>query len=139
MEKILVSFKPGESSLWAGMHALHLAKRISARVSFLLILEQTTDALSDSHAEMDALKKLSPLLDQGRSEGITVDYFVTSGDYDTELVKFIKENRITMLVVGSPSDQKGASGHFTEFLEKVRHRIDCRIEVVHKKNLKRRR
>ena len=139
MERILVGLDTAEGSLWSGIHALNLAKRIDAKVSFLLVIDPDIDkhkkALQDQRkAHMS--KSLGALIEQGRDEGISVDYFVTYGKFDVEIVKFIKENRITMLVVGLPADQKGSSGHFSELLEKVRHRIDCRIEVVHEKNLK---
>ena len=140
MERILVGLDPERGSLWAGIHALNLAKRIKkAKVSFLLVLDPATDSqkqalLEERKASM--MKNLGPLIEQGRAEGTAVDYFVSYGKLDNELVRFVKENRITMLVVGSPPDEKGSSGHFTDLLEKVRHRIDCRIEVVHEKNLK---
>jgi hypothetical protein len=36
--------------------------------------------------------------------------------------------------LGSPFPQDGHFEDFEELLEKIRHRIDCRIEVVHEKN-----
>ena len=140
MERILVGMDPEEGSLWAGIHALNLAKRIKkAKVSFLLVLDPGTDKQKQALQEerkSSMMKSLGPLIEQGRAEGIGVEYFVSYGKFDNELVRFIKENRITMLVVGPPPDEKGPSAHFTDLLEKVRHRIDCRIEVVHEKNVK---
>jgi nucleotide-binding universal stress UspA family protein len=139
MERILVGLDTAEGSLWSGIHALNLAKRIDAKVSFLLVIDPDLDKRKQALQEQwktYMMKSLGALIEQGRAEGITVDYFVAYGKFDIEIVKFIKENRITMLVVGLPADQKGSSGHFAELLEKVRHRIDCRIEVVHEKSLK---
>ena len=139
MERILVGLDTSEGSLWSGIHALNLAKRIDAKVSFLLVIDPETDKRDLAILDQEKgymTKRLGALIEQGRADGIAVDYFVTHGKFDVEVVKFIKENRITMLVVGLPADQKGSSGHFTDLLEKVRHRIDCRIEVVHEKNLK---
>jgi nucleotide-binding universal stress UspA family protein len=139
MERILVGLEPAEGSLWSGIHALNLAKRIDAKVSFLLVIDPDLDKPKQALQEQwktHMMKSLGALIEEGRSEGITVDYFVAYGKFDVEIVKFIKENRITMLVVGMPADQKGSSGSFAELLEKVRHRIDCRIEIVHEKNLK---
>ena len=79
---------------------------------------------------------LESLIEEGISEGIPVDYYITYGQYDNELVKFVKENKITMLVVGSPTSQGGRLEDFDDLLEKIRHRIDCRIEVVHEKTVK---
>lgn len=140
MERILVGLDLEEVGLWAGIHALNLAKRINAQVAFLLAIEPCKDKRRRAVQEKrkaSLMKSLGPLIEKGRAEGIGVDYYVVYGTYDSELVRFIKENRITMLVVESPfNDHRGSSGHFRDLLEKVRHRIDCRIEVVHEKNLK---
>ena len=139
MERILVGLDTAEGSLWSGIHALNLAKRIDAKVSFLLVIDPDVDKRDLAILDQEKgymTKRLGALIEQGRADGIAVDYFVTYGKFDVEIVKFIKENRITMLVIGLPADQKGSSGHFAELLEKVRHRIDCRIEVVHEKSLK---
>lgn len=136
MERILVGMDPEGNSVWAGIHALNLAKRINAKVTFLLVIEPGTDERKENlrkEQETSMMKRLGALVEQGRSEGIKVDSFVIYGAYDKELVRFIKENKITMLVVGLPSDPKGSSGQFADLLEKVRHRIDCRIEVVNQK------
>jgi len=139
MERILVGMDPNEGSLWAGIHGLNLAKRINAKVSFLLVIEPSTDKAKEALQEQrkdSMMKSLGPIIEQGREEGIGVDYFVTYGNYDNEVVRFIKENKITILVVGLRPDQRGPSGNFADLLEKVRHRIDCRIEVVSEKNLR---
>ena len=139
MERILVGLQPGESKLWAGIHALNLAKRINAEVSFLLVMEPGNDPEEDGLKERQQgsmMKSLGPLIEQGRSEGIRVDYYVTHGKVESELVRFIRENKITMLVVGSSFDPKDSSGIFGDLLEKIRHRIDCRIEVVYEKDRK---
>lgn len=140
MEKILVGMDPEKTSLWAAVHALNLAKRINARVYFLLVIDpevqEKKGALRDE-LETFVKDRLEFLIEEGLSDGISVDYYVTHGQYDNELVKFVKENRITLLVVSSPTDSYGHSDDFNDLLEKIRHRIDCRIEVVHKRTLKR--
>jgi RNase H-fold protein (predicted Holliday junction resolvase) len=88
------------------------------------------------HIEASMRLNLESLIEEGISEGIPVDYYITYGQYDNELVKFVKENKITMLVVGSPASQDGRLEDFDDLLEKIRHRIDCRIEVVHEKTVK---
>lgn len=91
--------------------------------------------------QVDASMKsnLESLIEEGISDGIPVDYYITYGQYENELVKFIRENKITMLVVGSPASQEERFNDFEDLLEKIRHRIDCRIEVVHKKTVKKQR
>jgi nucleotide-binding universal stress UspA family protein len=136
MERILVGMDPERTSRWAGVYALNLAKRIQAKVSFLLVIDpavkQSTTAIAKT-AETIAKQRLETLIEEGLSEGILVDYYISYGQYEDELVNFIKENQISILVVGLPADQKTFAGNFKNFLEKIRHRVDCRIEVVHEK------
>jgi len=139
MEKILVGLDPGKTSLWAAVHALNLAKRIQAKLYFLLIIDPVANGSEESlvrQVEADMKERLESLIEEGISDGIPVDYYITYGQYDNELVKFVKENKITMLVVGSPTSQEGHFDDFEDLLEKIRHRIDCRIEVVHEKTVK---
>jgi nucleotide-binding universal stress UspA family protein len=137
MEKILVGLYPGKTSLWAAIHALNLSKRINARLYFLLVINPEVKKSDQSlvrQVEATIRSDLESLIEEGISDGIPVDYYITTGQYENELVKFVKENKITMLVVGSPTPQDGSFEDFEDLLEKVRHRIDCRIEVVHEKN-----
>jgi len=139
MEKILVGLYPGKTSLWAAVHALNLSKRINARLYFLLVIDPSGKGSDESlmrHIEASMKSSLESLIEEGISEGIPVDYYITYGQYDNELVKFVKENKITMLVVGSPTPQDGRFEDFEDLLEKIRHRINCRIEVVHEKTIK---
>ena len=139
MQKILVGLDPGKTSLWAAVHALNLAKRIKARLYFLLVIDPAAKGSDESlirQVEASMKSKLESLIEEGISDGIPVDYYITYGQYDNELIKFVKENRITMLVVGSPTPQNGRLEDFDDLLEKIRHRIDCRIEVVHEKTVK---
>ena len=139
MEKILVGLYPGKTSLWAAVHALNLSKRINARLYFLLVIDNAAKGSDESlmrHIEASMKSSLESMIEEGLSEGIPVDYYITYGQYDNELVKFVKENKITMLVVGSPTSQDRRSEDFDDLLEKIRHRIDCRIEIVHEKTVK---
>jgi nucleotide-binding universal stress UspA family protein len=139
MEKILVGLDPGKTSLWAAVHALNLAKRIQARVYILLVIDPAAKGSGESlmrQVEASMKASLESLIKEGIADGITVDYYISYGQYDNELVKFVKENRITMLVVGSPTNQDGRLEDFDDLLEKIRHRIDCRIEIVHEKSIK---
>ena len=140
MQKILVGLDPGKTSLWAAVHALNLAKRIKARLYFLLVIDPAAAKGFDEslirQVEASMKSKLESLIEEGISNGIPVNYYITYGQYDNELVKFVKENKITMLVMGSSTPQDGRLEDFDNLLEKIRHRIDCRIEVVHEKTVK---
>jgi len=137
MEKILVGLYPGKTSLWAAVHALNLSKRINARIYLLLVLDPESKGTEESlvrKVEASMKSNLESLIEKGISDGIRVNYYISYGQYDNELVKFVKQNKITMLVVGSPTPQDGCFEDFEDLIEKIRHRIDCRIEVVHEKN-----
>ena len=139
MEKILVGMDPETTSYWAGMHALNLAKRINAKVFFLRVVKsEAKDEVPGGikgNPAISARKRLEPLIEKARSEGTVVDDYVSYGEYEKELISFIHENKISMLVLGSPADHEAYKAGFTDFLEKIRHRVDCCIEIVYKKNL----
>lgn len=133
MKRILVGIHSPDTSFWAGVHALNLAKRIGARVSFLLVADPAHGSKYDSGEGIQASlkEKIESLIEEGRSEGIAVDYYLTYGNFETELIRFSQENRVTLLVVEPPREK--STERFSSLLEKIRHRINCRIEVVHEK------
>jgi nucleotide-binding universal stress UspA family protein len=138
MERILVGMDPVSASLWAGLHALSLAKRINASVCFLFVLDPETPSDTGKmhkNPEVEVKKRVGQFAEQAQAEKIVVDYYVTEGNYENELIRLIQEKRITLLVLGAPSGRGVATVRFSTFLERIRHRVNCRIEVVHEKNL----
>lgn len=136
MERILVAMDPLQTHLFPGIHALNLAKRIKARVSFLLILPNLPAQLKAPTENENAFtlkKKVEALIEAARSDGIMVDYYAAYGNYENELVNFVHENRVTLLVVESANGQGESGEAARQFLERLRHRMDCRIEVVNEK------
>jgi K+-sensing histidine kinase KdpD len=125
MEKILAAMDPATTHFSAGIHALDLARRIHAKVLFLLI-----HSSGESKVETTVQKQLADPIEEARADGITVEYYVTHGTFESELVSFVRENRITLLVIESPMERDDADG---AFLDKIRHRLHCRIEVVNEK------
>jgi len=135
MENILVAMDPAETRFHAGVHALNLARRIKAKVFFLLVYpssKQRSDRSGEETLEAIVRKRLGALIEEARLDGITVEYYVVYGCFEKELVSFVQNNKITLLVVESPSDSPSMDGG-RERLDKIRHRIDCRIEVVNEK------
>ena len=136
MERILVAMDPLQTPLFPGIHALNLAKRINARVSFLVIFPdppaQSPPPIENENA-FTVKKKVDALIEAARSEGITVDYYAAFGNYENELVNFAHENRVTLLVVESADGQGGSGEAARQLLDRLRHRMDCRIEVVNEK------
>ncbi len=135
MENILVAMNPADTRFYAGVHALNLARRIKAKVLFLLVYPPSTRRSARSGEdtlEASVRKRLAALIEEARPDGITVEYYVAYGCFEKELASFVKENKITLLVVESPPEKHSIDGD-GEFLDKIRHRIDCRIEVVNEK------
>ena len=128
MERILVGVGPQTQKLWAAVHAVGLARRMQARVSFLLVLEPGPGGKGEISPPQR--RELESLIDQVRSEGLPVEYYISQGSFEEELVRFTKEHRVTMLVIDQPTARGGAGHESTTLLEKIRHRVDCRIEVV---------
>jgi nucleotide-binding universal stress UspA family protein len=141
MENILVGMNPLSASLWAGLHALSLAKRIDARVCFLYVVDsgmpEDRSAPPARSVSRDAAKRMDHFMERGRAERIPVDCYVGEGDYESELIRFVHEKGITMLVLGAPDGHGAARARFSAFLDRIRHRVDCRIEVLHEKPLPR--
>ena len=125
MEKILAAMDPAKTHFSAGMHALNLARRIQASVLFLLV-----HSPGEKEVKPAVQKQLAALIEEARADGVMVEYYVTHGRFESELVSFTRENQITLLVIESPLERNDADG---AFLDKIRHRLNCRIEVVNEK------
>ncbi len=146
MEKILVGIDTKNIDMRPCIHAISLAERMKrAKVYFLLVSDESKADLYDKDGEISnimfskklgisAKKDLESLIEDGRSKGIVVDYYTAQGDFRNEIVDFIKTHRIDLLVIGYPQTKMkkiNKEAIFTEFIEKIQHRVDCRIEVVH--------
>jgi nucleotide-binding universal stress UspA family protein len=133
MEKILVGMASEMTSLWAVIYALNLAKRIQAKISVLFIIDPSEQD-PQVKAASPIRSQLEKLISDGRLEGLSIDYYLTCGSFKDELIKFIHEKRINLLVIDYPLPDRRIEGEkFPELLEEIKLRSDCRIEVVHPK------
>ena len=125
------------TSLWPVFYALSLAERMDVRIYVLLVEDPSVmpiELREDPEDEPSMKERLEALILKGRSEGITVDYYITGGSYADELIKFIQEKKISLLVVGLPFPEKNRdSQNLPELLKEIRLRTNCRIEIVHQK------
>ncbi|BEQ15352.1 universal stress protein [Desulfoferula mesophila] len=129
MERILVGIDAQESDLAPGIHAVNLAKRIQAKIYILLV--KRPNSQGEAPGERNLIARLEQLIDQARSEGLGLEYFVSEGLLENEALRFIQQNAITLLVVGQPKDGgEPAMKQFRRNLENIRLRVDCHIEVV---------
>jgi nucleotide-binding universal stress UspA family protein len=138
MERILVGMDIREAALGAVYRAIHLAIRIKASVH-ILIVSDAGAALSGEDVlnalEGSVRKRLDLMIEMGRSEGVTINYYVSQGDYEEEVIRFVEENSITLLVLGFLDDEpkKKTGRDFRRSLSNIRKRINCSIELVHQK------
>jgi nucleotide-binding universal stress UspA family protein len=133
MERILVGIDSRETDLAPGIHAVNLAKRIQAKVFFLLITQPGSQ--KPEAGEGGLVSRLERLIGHARSEGLPVEYFVSEGPFESETIRFIQENSVNLLVVGHPRDGGEASQKkFQRTLENIRLRVDCHIEVVNQRD-----
>ncbi len=133
MERILVSMDARLGAWEAWSRAVALAKRIDAGVFALLVLPPSPPAghFHGEHETARTRNRLEALIELAKSEGIRVDYFVSEGDYEEEVIRFVNSNKITLLVAESSSI--GENRHMERDLtpiRKIRHRITCRVELV---------
>lgn len=136
MQRILVAMDLVRTHTLAGIHALSLAKRINAKVLFLLVLplrDKHPGTPAEKSKETAVKKSIDARIEEARADGLTVDYYLTYGDYESELMSFVQENNITLLVVECPTGRDPEANSCRDFLDKLRHRINCRIEVVNVK------
>ena len=60
--------------------------------------------------------------------------YTTQGNYLEEVIRFIQENGITLLVLGSPRVGSRAADEFAAAFDAMRHRISCRVELVNERS-----
>jgi K+-sensing histidine kinase KdpD len=127
MERVLVSMNVRQGAWEALSRAISLARRIDARIYALLVLPSpaTGGGIVDQKAS-GVKERLELLIEAAKSENIRIDYFISEGKYEQEVIRFIDQNKITLLVVESPEgDQRELHP-----IESFRHRTTCRVEVI---------
>jgi len=128
--------------LAAVYRAIHLAERIKANVHILLVCYQEpasspTDAFTD--LEDTAKKHLELMIEKARSNGVNVHYHIVNGDFEDEVIRFVAEKKITLLILGLPHGDSEGSVEFNKALYTIRQNVRCAIELVRRKEpLKRR-
>ncbi len=132
MEKILVCVDARHGAWGAWARAISLAKRIDAKVYALLVLQAggTEVGNTDTSTDRSVREHLELLIELAKSDGIPIDYFVSEGSYEEEVIRFANQHKIT-LIVAEPQrgDNRHSDREFASF-EKIRHRIRCRAELV---------
>lgn len=132
MENILVAID-GRHGAWEALsRACSLARRIHVQLSVLLVIPSPARNLSHSDAQLETTvrERLELMLEAIKAEGTRTNYFVTEGVYEEEVIAFVHNNRVSLLVYEvNDGDARGADRDSVS-LRAIRHRIACRVEVV---------
>lgn len=134
MERILVSMGARQGAWEAWNRAILLARRIGADARVYALLVIPVGHSGNVHCDSDiriVRERFELQIELAKSEGIHIDYFITEGDYEEEVIRFAESNRITLLVLESTEGGKrhNAKGGLAS-LRRIIHRILCRVELV---------
>jgi len=137
MEKILVSIDSQNVALGAIYRAIHLAIRIKAAVYILQVLNADEVSLGrESLKRLDDSAKdmLDSLIEMARSDGVTVNFYVTEGDFMDEVVRFVRQENISLLVLGvADKGLRGSQESSRIIMDGILKRVNCAVELVHQK------
>jgi hypothetical protein len=103
-------------------HAIFLGKRIHAAIYVLRVQSRKkTQKEAAKRLEQALRDRLDRQIEAAKAEGVRIEHFVAKGAFEEEMIRFAEHHRITLLVteLGQADD-----------LEKIRHRIACRVELV---------
>nr|WP_321464420.1 universal stress protein [uncultured Desulfobulbus sp.] len=132
MEKILVAIDARHGAWAALSHACSLAKRMEVELNVLLITPLSTGRTGALQNELDSVvkKRLQLLLETAKTEGITVNYFMTEGSYEDEVIDFVNHHKIALLVHETRGKDARSAAKEAIALRALRHRLHCKVEVV---------
>jgi nucleotide-binding universal stress UspA family protein len=136
MKRILVALETSERHLWPAVHAINLAKRMGGRVTVLRMLANDENKEHVSHQEErrgQLRERLETLIEHARAQGVPVEYHIANGNYEDELVKFIREAKVDILVLAAPHLLRRGRRNRESSISSIRHRVNCRIELVYEK------
>ncbi len=101
MEKILAVIDAQELAWEALFRACYLAQRTRAKVCVLLVVPKN----SADKIEFRAREQLEPLIEEERLKGVPIEYFIVEGNFKREVVRFIMEHHIDIIVLAQ-TDEK---------------------------------
>jgi len=132
MERILVSMNCRNGSWGALSRAVSLARRIDAKLYALLVLPPCAEGAGaeERSASCGIRERLELLIEIAKSEGSRIDYFISEGDYEEEVIRFVQQNRVTLVIVENPDEESPNSERDLAQIRKIQHRISCRVELV---------
>lgn len=123
-EKILVPLGPRNRELKGVYHALALADRMKASV-YILLLEPPADRDELSTWVEEALLDV---INNARQAGLAVSYHIAKGPFEEEVLGFVKEEDIDLVVFG------GDEAHTVPSLLRIKARVPIQIIQVNEKD-----
>ena len=135
MDNVLIAIDSSESSFWLAFYALGLTRRVKANVSILMVVDQQLMEQSGEDDEWIGLpeRRLESLIAEESSDRARIPYYVAHGSLEEEILHFVQENSVTILVIAKPSGKDPKrTRRFLEMLERISKRTSCHIEVVQK-------
>jgi len=75
-------------------------------------------------------RRLELMTEEARAKGVAIERYDTEGAYDEEVIRFVREHKISLLVVESSEGDHRQSGWSELEFQNIRHRIACRVERV---------
>nr|WP_320009717.1 universal stress protein [uncultured Desulfobulbus sp.] len=132
MEKILVALDTKHGAWAALSHACSLAERMDVELYVLLVHPSSKEKQNSAEFALEAAIKsrLELLLEAAKNKGIRINYFVSEGTYEEEIIQFVNHYRIGLLVCETTGSAARISAKEALFLRALRHRLRCKLEVV---------
>jgi K+-sensing histidine kinase KdpD len=122
-ERILVPLGPHNKDLKGVHHALALAERMQASVYVLLL-----ESLEEQDDLMPWEEALLELINNAREAGLAVSYHIAKGSFEEEVLAFILEEDIHLIVFG------GDEAYMARSLLRIKSRAPVQIIQVEKKD-----
>lgn len=138
MERILVSMDCQSGGWGALSRAISLSGRIEAKVYALLVTPAGSGELagppppqlSPGSACGAVLERMESLVQAARSDGVHIECFVSEGDFEEEVSRFVERKRVTLVIVEWPDQKDPLAERKLGRIRRIQHRISCRVELV---------
>lgn len=132
MERILVGTSPRNGAFAALARAISLASRINAKVHVLFVNPPPggDGRNGPSLTQPDDDGRLRRMVQQAQEQGVGIEYFVSEGSYEEEVIRFAHDRKITLLVSESADGDGRGSERDAQSLRRILHGISCRVELV---------
>lgn len=144
IKKILVNIDGTEQSITAAQYAIVLAKYLQAELNAIYVIN--TKALEDlvrAHIFLkeeqseyerdlreDAVRYLKHVAQLGKEKGIEIKTHSSEGSGHKEILNFVKENEIDLLVVGEISSIRSRRDEFYDETERAIRAVSCSVLIV---------